>query len=103
MKFELNLYWTLFSAVENFKSRRMSIVKPRIHHDGNVTLNIAAVLQTACKVNVASYPADEQKCDMVFASWGHHAGEIRIKSMVKFAHQHLTCIIILTVLEFAHG
>ena len=40
------------------------------------------VLRTMCNADLEDYPTDEHKCELVFGSWGHDAGQIR--SMVRF-------------------
>jgi hypothetical protein len=72
-----------FSANEAHSSRRLGQVRPTIHYDGNVTLDCQVLLHTICKVDVAHYPMDQQKCNFVFGSWSHHSGQISVTSTVR--------------------
>ena len=72
-----------FSASDTFYAKRLGLVRATVCYDGNVSLNIPVFLQTICKIDVQNYPMDHQKCDMVFGSWGHHAEQIKVKSLVR--------------------
>ncbi|XP_028392108.1 neuronal acetylcholine receptor subunit alpha-9-like isoform X2 [Dendronephthya gigantea] len=68
------------SANEDYSSRRLGRMRPIIHHTGNVTLDCPVVLYTLCRIDVADYPMDRQKCNLVFGSWSHRSTEVRVTS-----------------------
>ena len=86
-------YWEsppcVYSANEEYSFRRLGRIRPTIHHNGNVTLDCPVLLYTVCRIDVADYPLDRQKCNLVFGSWSHHSGEIKVTSQVTNLHSNL--------------
>jgi hypothetical protein len=72
----------IFSANQDYSSRRIGQMRPTIHHDGNVTLDCPVLLNTICQVDVLHYPLDRQKCNLVFGSWSHNSDQMSVKSKV---------------------
>ncbi|XP_028410626.1 neuronal acetylcholine receptor subunit alpha-10-like [Dendronephthya gigantea] len=73
----------LYNSDHQFRPLKLSVVRPTVYYDGDVSGSIPIMPKTTCKVNVEDYPMDTQKCNMVFGSLTHHSIEIRIKSLKK--------------------
>lgn len=48
-----------------------------IGHDGKHTWMVPVMLHGACRVDVAQFPFDQQKCKLVFTPWTHNQLEVR--------------------------
>ncbi|KAG1704406.1 Neuronal acetylcholine receptor subunit alpha-7 [Nymphon striatum] len=46
--------------------------------NGNVTYLISAIFKSSCKINVAYFPFDEQRCKMKFASWTYDGKQLNL-------------------------
>ncbi|XP_052098769.1 neuronal acetylcholine receptor subunit alpha-10-like [Mytilus californianus] len=46
--------------------------RPTIYYDGSVYYNFPTVIEALCPIDVANFPFDSQKCELIFGSWAYH-------------------------------
>lgn len=51
-----------------------------LYYNGTMKFKISGIFRTLCEIDVDNYPIDQQECRLIFGSWGHHGGEITVKS-----------------------
>ncbi|XP_067650432.1 neuronal acetylcholine receptor subunit alpha-7-like [Haliotis asinina] len=49
-----------------------------LESSGNVGIPYQVILKTSCYINVASFPMDQQECQMKFESWTYHGYQLNI-------------------------
>ena len=49
-----------------------------ISHMGDIAWSMPLISKSACKVNVADYPFDEQRCALKFGSWTYSGAELNL-------------------------
>ncbi|EPB78718.1 Neurotransmitter-gated ion-channel ligand binding domain protein [Ancylostoma ceylanicum] len=62
----------------------------RISHTGRITFSYPAIYSVMCRINVAKFPFDTQKCDLRIASWGYGEEKIFLNASRKPFLQHYT-------------
>lgn len=58
-----------------------------VDHNGSVTWFPPAIYKSACKINIAHFPFDEQNCTMKFGPWSHDSAKIDMESGNDFVDQ----------------
>ncbi|KAL6724582.1 hypothetical protein Aduo_019460 [Ancylostoma duodenale] len=62
----------------------------RISHTGRITFSYPAIYSVMCRINVAKFPFDTQRCDLRIASWGYGEEKIFLNASRKPFLQHYT-------------
>ncbi|KHJ84180.1 hypothetical protein OESDEN_16110 [Oesophagostomum dentatum] len=62
----------------------------RIDYTGRVTFSYPAIYSVMCRINVAKFPFDTQKCHLRIASWGYGEEKILLNASSKPFLQHYT-------------
>lgn len=70
-----------FSAASGF-SKGILRTRGLLNYKGTFVFRTPVIFRTVCKVNVAAYPLDKQKCELKFGSWGHNSDLIALKIKV---------------------
>jgi hypothetical protein len=52
----------------------------KLSYDGQVYVTPAALIKTACKLNVENFPFDEKICKMTWGSWAYPKSIISLKN-----------------------
>ena len=52
---------------------------------GHVTWSMPVIINSACRVDVAEYPFDVQRCPLKFGSWTYHGLELNVTNFADTA------------------
>ena len=52
---------------------------------GDVTWSMPAIIKSACRVNIADYPFDVQRCPLKFGSWTYNGFELNLTNFADTA------------------
>eukprot|EP00794_Sanderia_malayensis_P005370 gene5370-6041_t len=55
-----------------------SKTKAIVYSDGRVVWPSPHILKSVCKMDVTYFPFDDQYCQMIFAPWAYHGGQVNI-------------------------
>ncbi|VDL76071.1 unnamed protein product [Nippostrongylus brasiliensis] len=60
----------------------------RVHYTGKVTFSYPAIYSVMCRIGIAKFPFDSQKCELRIASWAYGEDKLQLNATKKPYLQH---------------